>query len=89
MFQNERNRLTQVCHAFIVRSSLTIRARHFRAVRHEPGPVLLDDRGELVSHNRILSEWQAEPPAPPQQITSHSYRSALSGSARDTLIAGI
>jgi hypothetical protein len=48
--QNERNRLTQVRQAFFARFSLTIRARHFRAVRHVPGPVLFDDRGELVSH---------------------------------------
>ena len=38
MFQNEHNRLTQVRQAFFVRSSVTIRARHFRAKSYEPGP---------------------------------------------------
>jgi hypothetical protein len=33
---------------------LAVRARQFGAISHEPRPVLLDDRGELVAHDNIL-----------------------------------
>jgi hypothetical protein len=54
MRQNERNRFAQVREAFFVRPALSIRAWQFRAVRHKPRPILLDDCRELVAHDYIL-----------------------------------
>ena len=54
LLQNQGNRLSKVRQAVFTRSALAVCAGHLGAVRNTPWAVLLDDRGELVTHASIL-----------------------------------
>jgi hypothetical protein len=60
MLQNQRNRLTKVREAFLMRFALSVGAGHFGAIGDVPRPVPLNDRCEPIVHTIILSRVELE-----------------------------
>lgn len=55
VLEDQRDRLAQVRETFLTRFSLAVGAGDFGAIGDVPGTILLDNRRELVAHDRILS----------------------------------
>lgn len=58
MFQNERDRLAEICQAFFTRFALAVGPWYFSAIRDVPWPIPLDNRGELVVHGPFYRTLQ-------------------------------